>query len=357
MKQWVSAQDGLDNVWLVDAPEPERLRDGEVLVRIHCVALNYRDTEVCMGHYNHHNTLEQGAPIVPCSDMCGTIEKLGPGSDDCGFKEGDRVMAIFNQTHLKGQITEKDMSSGLGFPLPGVLTQYRIFPAYGLVKVPDYLADDEAATLPIAAVTAWMAINTFQPVGQPLKGKDKVVLLQGTGGVSISGLQIAKSLGLTAIVTSSSDAKLGRARQLGADYTINYKTTPEWQDKVLELTDGKGADVIFETGGAETLAKSFACVAYGGLISSIGYLSGKEDAPGPRINTNVLALRRNVTLKGMLNGPKERFEEMLGLYDSQQIHPVVDRTFEFEQAKEALGYLAGGSHFGKVVVKVAQSDL
>lgn len=115
---------------------------------------------------------------------------------------------------------------------------------------------------------------------------------------------------------------------------------------------------MFETGGAETLAKSFACVAYGGLISSIGYLSGKEDAlPGPRINTNVLALRRNVTLKGMLNGPKERFEEMLGLYESKQIHPVVDRAFEFEQAKEALGYLAGGSHFGKVVVEVVQSDL
>ncbi|KAI1771901.1 alcohol dehydrogenase [Hypoxylon cercidicola] len=357
MKQWVSAQDGLDNVQLVDAPEPGKLRDGEALVRIHCVALNFRDTEVCMGHYNHHKTLKQGTPIVPCSDMCGTIEKLGPGNDGCGLKEGDRVMAIFNQSHLKGQITEKDMSSGLGFPLPGVLTQYRVFPADGLVKVPEHLTDNEAATLPIAAVTAWMAINTFQPIGQPLTGKDKVVLLQGTGGVSISGLQIAKALGLTAIVTSSSDDKLDRARKLGADHTINYKTTPEWQDKVLELTNGKGADVIFEIGGAETLTKSFACVAYGGLISSIGYLSGKEDAPGPRINTNVLALRRNVTLKGMLNGPKDRFEEMLGLYHGKQIRPVVDRAFEFEQAKEALGYLAGGSHFGKVVVKVTQSDV
>ncbi|KAI6093163.1 alcohol dehydrogenase [Hypoxylon rubiginosum] len=353
MKQWISAQDGLDSIRLVDAPEPEKLQDGEVLVRIHCVALNFRDTEVCMGHYNHHKTLEQRTPIVPCSDMCGTIEKLGPRNDDCGLKEGDRVMGIFNQTHLKGQITEKDMSSGLGFPLSGVLTRYRVFPAYGLVKVPDYLKDDEAAALPIAAVTAWMAINTFQPLGQPLTGVDKVVLLQGTGGVSISGLQIAKALGLTAIVTSSSDAKLDRARKLGADHTINYKTTPAWQDKVLELTGGKGADVIFETGGAETLEKSFSCVAYGGLISSIGYLSGKEDAPGARINANVLALRRNVTLKGMLNGPKERFEEMLGLYSRKQIHPVVDREFEFGQAKDALKYLVGGLHFGKVVVKVA----
>ncbi|KAI1137577.1 alcohol dehydrogenase [Hypoxylon sp. FL0543] len=352
MKQWVSKQDGLDNLQLVDAPEPAKLRDGEVLVKIYRVSLNFRDTEVCMGHYNHHKTLEQGSPVVPCSDMCGTIEKLGPANGNCGLKEGDRVMAIFNQTHLKGQIVEKDMASGLGSPLPGVLSQYRVFPAYGLVRVPDYLTDEEAAALPIAAVTAWMALNTFQPIGQPLNGKDKVVLLQGTGGVSISGLQIAKALGLTTIVTSSSDAKLDRARKLGADHTINYKTTPEWQDKVLELTGGRGADVIFEIGGAKTLEKSFSCVAYGGLISCIGYLSGKEDPPGSRINTNVLALRRNVTLKGILNGPKDRFEEMLAWYDRKQIHPVIDRVFEFEDARDALKYLFSSSHFGKVVVKV-----
>ncbi|KAI0839444.1 alcohol dehydrogenase [Hypoxylon sp. FL0890] len=306
-----------------------------------------------MGHYNHHKTLEQGSPVVPCSDMCGTIEKLGPDNGNCGLKEGDSVMAIFNQTHLKGQVGEKDMASGLGFPLPGVLSQYRVFPAYGLVKVPDYLTDEEAAALPIAAVTAWMALNTFQPIGQPLTGKDKVVLLQGTGGVSISGLQIARALGLTTIVTSSSDAKLDRARKLGADHTINYKTTPEWQDKVLELTGGRGADIIFEIGGAKTLEKSFACIAFGGVISCIGYLSGKEDSPGSHLNTNVLALRRNVTLKGILNGPKERFEEMLAWYDREKIHPVIDRVFEFEQARDALKYLFSSSHFGKVVVKVS----
>ncbi|KAI1082116.1 hypothetical protein F5B20DRAFT_569539 [Whalleya microplaca] len=352
MKQWVSNQDGLDMIQLVDVPPPARLGDGEALVKINRVSLNFRDTEVCMGLYGHHKTLEQGQPIAPCSDMCGTIEKLGSGSEGCGLREGDRVMAIFNQTHLKGQVVESDMASGLGFPLPGVLTQYRIFPASGLVRVPDYLTDAEAAALPIAAVTAWMALNTFQPIGQPLTGKDKIVLLQGTGGVSVSGLQIAKALGLTTIVTSSSDTKLARARELGADHTINYTTTPEWQDTVLTLTGGRGADVIFEVGGAGTLEKSFACVAFGGLISAIGYLAGKEDAPGPRMNANVLALRRNVTLKGMLNGPKERFEEMLGLYGSKEIRPVIDHVFEFEEAREALLYLFGGKHFGKVVVKV-----
>lgn len=149
-----------------------------------------------MGQYGHHRSLEQGKPIVPCSDMCGIVEKIGANCKS-DLQEGDRVMATFNQTHLTGQVLEKDMASGLGFPLQGCLAQYRVFPSYGLVKVPDYLTDEEAAALPIAAVTAWMAINTFQPMGQPLKGRDKVVLLQGTGGVSISGLQIARALGLT----------------------------------------------------------------------------------------------------------------------------------------------------------------
>lgn len=157
----------------------------------------------------------------------------------------------------------------------------------------------------------------------------------------------------TAIVTSSSDAKLEKARQLGADHLINYKKNPEWHIEVLRLTEGRGADVILETGGSGTLNKSFECVAFGGLISCIGYLSGKEDAPGNRMNTNVLALKRNVTLKGILNGGKDRFEEMLAaVYQKQDVHPVVDKVFEFAQAKEALQYLFSGQHFGKVVVRV-----
>jgi NADPH:quinone reductase-like Zn-dependent oxidoreductase len=154
------------------------------------------------------------------------------------------------------------------------------------------------------------------------------------------------------IVTSSSDEKLEKARKLGADYAINYKTTPDWEKEVLRITGGNGADIIFECGGAQTLRQSFECVAFGGLISCIGYLSGKEDAPGNRMNTNVLALKRNVTLKGILNGPKDRFEEMLRLYGEKQVHPVVDKVFSFDEAKEAIQYLFKGSHFGKVVIKV-----
>ena len=156
----------------------------------------------------------------------------------------------------------------------------------------------------------------------------------------------------TAIVTSSSDDKLKKAKALGADHVINYRTTPNWDDAVMELTGGRGADIIFECGGAQTLRKSFACVAFGGTISSFGYLSGKQDEAGDRTNVNVLALSRNVTLKGVFNGPRDRFQEMVAFVEEHQIHPVVDRVFGFEEGREALQYLFSGKHFGKVVVKV-----
>jgi len=156
----------------------------------------------------------------------------------------------------------------------------------------------------------------------------------------------------TVIITSSSDAKLTLAKKLGADHTINYRTSPNWDDEVLKLTNGEGVDIIFENGGASTLRKSFNCIAFGGLINCIGYLSGKEDAEGDRTNTNVLALKRNVTLKGLLNGPRERLEEMVAFYEEKKIVPVVDKVFEFGEAKEALQYLYAGGHFGKVVVKI-----
>ncbi|KAF7191267.1 Zinc-type alcohol dehydrogenase-like protein [Pseudocercospora fuligena] len=346
IKKWVTKQDGLDNLRYTTGPMPEP-KEGEVLVQINAVSINYRDTEVIMGLYNHHKSVGQAEDLVPCSDICGTIVK--PGGQ---WKEGQRVMAIFNQTHLVGQIKEKDMASGLGLPLQGCLTEYRCFPAEALVAVPDYMTDEEASCLPIASVTAWMAINGFQPIGQPISDR-KTVLLQGTGGVSIAGLQIAHAAGLKTIVTSSSDTKLQQAAKLGADHGINYKSTSQWQEEVMKLTNNEGADIIFETGGAQTLRKSFDCITFGGIIVAIGYLSGKEDSSGESLHTNVLALRRNVTLKGVINGPRERFEEMADFYAQKQIHPVIDKVFTFDQAKDAIKYLYSGSHFGKVVVKVA----
>jgi NADPH:quinone reductase-like Zn-dependent oxidoreductase len=360
-KQWVTAQDGLDKLRLetVDLPQPPK---DHVLVKINAVSLNFRDTEVAMGVYGHHKSVSQNnEPIVLCSDMCGTIVSPSSSGD---WKAGMRVASIFNQTHLTGQITAADMSSGLGLPLQGVLAEYRYFPSKALVRVPDYLTDEEVACLPIAAVTAWMSINWQQPLHHPYiksapspgesKTSDRFVLFQGTGGVSISGLLIAHAAGFKTIVTSSSDAKLEKAMTLGADYTINYRSTPDWSTKVMSITGERGADIIFENGGAQTLRQSFECVAFGGCISCIGYLSGKEDDAADRTTTNVLALKRNVTLKGMLNGPKDRFEEMLGFWEEHKIKPVIDRTFGFEEGREALEYLWSGSHFGKVVVKVVK---
>lgn len=155
-------------------------------------------------------------------------------------------------------------------------------------------------------------------------------------------------------MTSSSDDKLARAKELGADHVINYRTNPGWEQTVLELTSGDGADIIFEVGGARTLRKSFQCVAFGGVVASIGYVTGKHDDPsGDLTNLNVLALSRTVTLRGIINGPRDRFQEMCAFYDKHQIKPLVDKIFEFEQAKEALQFLHDGSHFGKVVIRVS----
>ncbi|KAI6889976.1 NAD(P)-binding protein [Hortaea werneckii] len=367
MKQWVTAQNGLDNLRLVEAKKPSP-KDGEVLVQINAVSLNYRDTEVVMGLYSHHKAVDQAQDLVPCSDICGTIVS----SRSEAWREGQRVMGTFNQSHVTGQIKEKDMKTGLGLPLPGCLTEFRCFPAEGLVAVPDYLTDEEAATLPIASVTAWMAINGMRPMNQPANNKHKggvneTVLLQGTGGVATAGLQIAHAAGLKTIITSSSDTKLAQAKKLGADAGINYRSNPEWQEEVNRLTTTfhaptngsadvggeSGADIIFENGGAQTLRKSFDCIAFGGLINCIGYLSGKEEVSSDKLHTNVLALRRNVTIKGIINGPRDRFEEMVRFYTEHRIRPVIDRVVGFEEAKEGLKYLFSGSHFGKVVVRVS----
>ncbi|KAK0639465.1 hypothetical protein B0T16DRAFT_432279 [Cercophora newfieldiana] len=328
--RYQTLQDGIDNVTLSSAPMPTP-GPNEVLVKISAVSLNYRDTEVVQGLYTYYD--KPGTPIVPLvptSDICGVVVAIGAQSDGDNaptWKIGDR-------------------------PLDGVLQTYRVFPNTGLVRAPAYMTDEEASCLPIAAVTAWMAINGMERDGA-VRGRGETMVLQGIGGVSVSGLQIAKAAGAKVIIMSSSDEKLEKAKALGADDVINYWTNPDWQDEVMKITDGKGADVILETGGAETLYKSLDCIGFGGLISCIGYVSGGEDKPNvSKPNLNVLALRRTVTLKGVINGPRDRFEEMCRFYEQQQIRPVVGRVFPFGEAKEAIKYVVSGSHFGKVVIKV-----
>lgn len=313
-----------------------------------------------MGLYNHHKSVSHPPALVPCSDMCGVVVQVGPTSNNTTdpyknpafrLKEGDRVISTFASTHITGQVQAKDMANGLGGPAPGVLTQYRVFKTYSVVPVPDYLTAEEASCLPIAAMTAWMSLNCMRPAGEII-GADETVVVQGTGGVSVSALQIAAAVGAKVVVTSSSDAKLQRAKELGAKTLVNYNSNPDWENAVNEATGEAGADIILEVGGAKTLRKSFDCIRFGGLIACIGYLSGKVDEDVDRTNTNLLCLRRNVTLKGIINGPRDKLEEMLKFYEQKQIRPVVDRVFPFEQGKDALEYLFSGGHFGKVVVRV-----
>lgn len=311
--------------------------------------------------------------------MCGIVVDASKTSGTRRFQNGARVMAIFLLSHLRGDVQEEDVASGLGLPLPGVLAQYRCLPAESLVAVPDYLSSAEASCLPLATTTAWTALNWMAPLagtGAKQVGKKEVtgggkkqqtVLLQGTTAVALAGLQIAKAAGLKAVITGSTDEFITRAKdELGADEGINSQTHWEWEGEVMKATDNRGADIIFETGGgARTLHKSFKCVSFGGLINCIGSLSGQTDDgddPGDggggktpklhRLNVNALALARNVTIKGVLNGGRDRLEEALAFYEKNGIKPVVDKTYTFKEAADALAYVKKGKHFGKVVITV-----
>ncbi|KAE8146602.1 NAD(P)-binding protein [Aspergillus avenaceus] len=350
IQQYVSHFDGIEGLKKVETSIPSP-GPYEVLVQIRAVSLNYRDMEVINGEYNHHKAVNQGSEIIPCSDMSGVVTSVGGNVSK--WKVGDRVLSTFVPDHKTGQLTQEALRSGLGLLEPGVLATYRIFKEDALIKTPDRMSHEEASTLPIASVTAWMALNGLRPLGQN-GGKGEYILLQGTGGVSISGLLLAKASGAKVIITSSSNEKLARAKELGADFGVNYKERPDWENYVMEVTYGHGADIILETGGSETLSKSFACAAYGGLIYCIGYTSGKIQAAGDQPNVNVMAISRCLTLKGVVNGPTDRFEEMARFAEKHQIRPVICKMFKFEEVKEAFRYMRAGSHFGKIVIQVAQ---
>ncbi|CCE30301.1 related to NADPH quinone oxidoreductase homolog PIG3 [Claviceps purpurea 20.1] len=365
MRQWTTALDGFEKLRMeeqVPVPVPG---EGEVLVKIHAVGLNMRDVQVCNGQYTYplqdqqqqQHQKQQKVPIVPCSDMCGTVIQ----SNSNLLPPGTRVASIFLQSHLQGPLQQDHLSSALGLPLPGVLTEYRVFPAPCLVRIPEYLSHDQAACLPTSAVTAWNGLNWMRPLGQHIgtsstSSPSKYVLLQGTSDVSLAGLQAAHAAGYKTIIISSSDDTLQRATQhLGADHAINSKTYWEWQEPVMKATGGLGADIIFETGRPRTLRKSFESVAFGGTINCMGGVSGTMAGEPElhRLDISELVLRRCVTMRGVIGGGKDRFEEMLGFYEEKQIRPVVDKVFGFDGAVDAMRYLGEGKRFGKVVVKVS----
>ena len=310
---------------------------GQVAVGIKTASLNFRDLAVVTGRYPR----PVSGPTVIASDGAGVVAAVGEGVT--AFKPGDRVVGSFFQTWITGPFAREYGNSALGGAIDGVLTQQRVFDQQGLVRIPEHMSYEEAATLPCAGVTAW---NALVPTAHVRAGD--TVLLLGTGGVSIFGLQFAKLHGARVIVTSSSDEKLERARALGADEAINYKKNPEWEKEVLRLTGGKGVDIVLEVGGAETFPRSMAAVRASGQIVMIGVLTGVVGSvPLGLIGIQTLSVR------GVYVGSVAMFEDMNRAMTLHGVKPLIDRVFPFEQTRDALSYLASARHFGKVVIAVA----
>lgn len=336
MRAWeIQGGFGLANLWLTERPDP-RPGPGQVLIRVRAVALNYRDLLTVEGTYNP----KQKLPLVPCSDGAGEVVEVGAGVTR--VKPGDRVCGIFAQRWIAGEPNREKLRSTLGGPLDGMLAELVVLSDEGVVPVPPHLTWEEAATLPCAGLTAWSALVTH---GRLTAGD--TVLLLGTGGVSIFALQFAGLLGVRALVTSSSDEKLERARRLGASGLINYRTTLEWSGAVRELTGGAGADLVVEVGGAGTLEQSLRSVRMGGTICLIGNLAGIV-AQVPL----ALVFMQQVRLQGILVGHREGFEAMNRAIAQHEMRPVIDRSVPFEEAPAAFELMVAGGHFGKICVRV-----
>jgi NADPH:quinone reductase-like Zn-dependent oxidoreductase len=326
---------GPENLKIVELPDPVP-GPGEAVIEVRACSLNFRDLAVMRGAYGGNVK----PPLIPLSDGAGEVTKVGPGVTR--VKPGDRVAAIFMQDWLEGKVPDDTQSnSSLGGGIDGMMAEKVCLKANGLVHYPGHLSFEEAAALPCAAVTAWNAL--FRSGG--VKPGESVLLL-GTGGVSIFGLQFAKMAGARVIVTSGSDAKMEQLVTMGADATINYKTTPEWDKPVKKLTNGVGVDHVVEVGGVGTLPLSSKAVRRGGHIALIGVLAG----PGqfdPR-----LMMLKSARLQGIFVGSREMFEEMNRAISLACLRPVIDRVFEFGELHEALNHLASGAHFGKVCIRV-----
>ena len=329
----IVADGGIDALALNtrQAPQPAQ---GQILVALRASSINYRDLSTIEDPVVRGIAL----PRIPNSDGAGEVIAVGAGVTR--FKAGDRVAGCFFQHWSDGGISAAAMASAMGGAVDGILAEQALLSEAGAVHVPAHMSFEEAATLPCAGVTAW---NCLLEQGNLKAGKTALFL--GTGGVSIFGLQIAKMLGARAIITSSSDAKLERARGLGADELINYRETPEWQAQVLEMTNGAGVDVTIETGGGGTLEKTMEATRVGGTISLIGVLTGGTINP-------TTVMRKSIRLQGVYVGSRRMFEDMNAAFSLNQIHPVIDRVFDFEDARSAYHTMRAAGHFGKLVVTI-----
>ena len=329
----IVSEGGIDALALNERRSPEPGK-GEILVAVRASAINYRDLSTI------EDPVPRGIifPLVPNSDAAGEVISVGDGVTR--FKAGDRVAGCFFQNWSDGSISAAAMASALGGAIDGVLVEKVVLSEAGTVHIPPHLSYEEGATLPCAGLTAW---NCLVEQGDLKPGKTALFL--GTGGVSIIGLQIAKMMGARAIITSSSEAKLERVSGLGADELINYREIPDWQARVLELTDGAGVDVTIETGGGGTLEKTMQATRIGGTISLIGVLTGGTINP-------TTVMRKSIRLQGVYVGSRRMFEDMNAALALNRVHPVIDQVFEFEDARTAYHTMRGAGHFGKLVVKI-----
>jgi len=327
---------GLEHLTIVERPEPTP-GHGEVLVRMKAVSLNYRDLLMVNGAYSRGPAI--AGSLTPFSDGCGVVEAVGPGVTRVAV--GDRVSTLFFQNWNSGRATVANLTSSLGTPIPGAGSELQVFSQDGVSKVPAHLTDHQVATLACAALTAWRGLF----VDARLEPGDTVVL-QGTGGVSIFGLQFAHAAGYRTVITSSSDEKLARARALGADHLVNYRTTPDWSKPVREATKGVGADFIMEVGGGGTIQQSLRAVRIGGHIAIIGVVAGAGEGLNPAV-----LIGNNARLQGLSVGSREMFEAMCRAIELHRIEPVVDKVFPWTEARAAFEAMKAGEHFGKIVLE------
>ncbi|KAJ5622282.1 Polyketide synthase enoylreductase [Penicillium herquei] len=341
MNSWVveNMDNGFDGLVYKDTPVP-KVGETEVLVKLNAASLNYRDLIIPKGMYPFPTQL----PIVPGSDGAGEVVEVG--SKVTEFKKGDQVTTVFNQGHQYGAIDIPATQTGLGGVIDGSLRQYGVFQQTGLVKSAKNLSAVENSTLPCAAVTSWNALYGLKPL-KP----GQVVLVQGTGGVSLFALQFAKAAGATVIATTSSAQKAEKLKQLGADHIINYKEDANWGETARKLSpDGAGVDHIIEVGGSGTLAQSFKAIKFEGVISVIGFLGGVDPTTQPSI---LDTLGHICTVRGVYVGSRAIMKDMILAIEANDIHPVVDeKVFSLDQTREAYDYMWDQKHFGKLAIKI-----
>lgn len=336
MKAWQLHAFGLENLTLdeVAVPTPG---PNYILIKVGAVSLNFRDKAIVDGIYEPEMIPK---PLIPVSDAAGTVVEIG--ANVTRFKVGDRVTSHLYSKWIDGQPAPNEPDFCFGAPLPGGLAEYMLIHEESAVNVPSYLTDEEASTLPIAALTAWFSLVTY---GNLKAGE--TVLIQGTGGVSIFGIQIANALGAKVIVTTSSDQKGIKARELGAQEIINYVKTADWAAEVTKLTNGQGADHLLEVVGGEGLNHSVLATRVGGHISLIGFLTGQKT------NLDLMpVIFRQTNIQGIAVGHRAAFEEMNKAFEQHRIKPVIDTIYNFEDAVKAYEHLGRGA-FGKIVIKVS----